>query len=79
MQAGLKGLIFDVTPNLDAKKHDVKVRAHSGATSGDLIDHINPVARRKPNLVVVHVGTNAGGDGKVPREAFERYSSKFCK
>ena len=42
----------------NAKKHNVKVRAHPGATSRDLIDHIKPVARRKPNLVVIHVGTN---------------------
>ena len=42
----------------NAKKHNVKVRAHPGATSRDLIDHIKPVARRKPSLIVVHVGTN---------------------
>ena len=42
----------------NAKKYYVNVRAHLGATSRDLIDHIKPVARRKPHLVVVQVGTN---------------------
>ena len=41
-----------------AKTHNVKVRADPGATSRDLIDHIKPVARRKPSLIVVNVGTN---------------------
>ena len=36
----------------------MKVRPHPGATSEDLIDHIKPVARRKPDTVVLHIGTN---------------------
>ena len=39
----------------NAKKHNVKVRSHPGATSRDLIDHIKLVTQCKPNLVVVHV------------------------
>ena len=36
----------------------MNVRPHPGATSEDLIDHIKPVARRKPDIVVLHIGTN---------------------
>ena len=43
---------------LSKKRHIVKVRSHPGATSEDLVDHIKPVARRKPDMVILHVGTN---------------------
>ena len=33
-------------------KHHVRVRAHPGATSLDLADHIKPTARRKPDIVL---------------------------
>ena len=39
-------------------KHHVRVRAHPGATSLDLTDHIKPIARRKPDIVIIHCGTN---------------------
>ena len=39
-------------------KHHVRVRAHPGATSLDLADHIKPIARRKPVIVIIHCGTN---------------------
>ncbi len=40
------------------KRHNVKIRAHSGATSLDIKDHIRPILRRKPDCVLVHCGTN---------------------
>ena len=36
----------------------VTVRPHSGATTEDLTDHIQPVAGRKPDTGVLHIGTN---------------------
>lgn len=36
----------------------MKVRPHPGATTEDLVDHIKPVARRKPNMVILHIGSN---------------------
>ena len=41
-----------------SRNHFVEVHAHGGATSEDLFDHIKPVARRAPNLVIIHFGTN---------------------
>eukprot|EP00112_Aurelia_sp_Birch-Aquarium-sp1_P005695 Seg1646.15 transcript_id=Seg1646.15/GoldUCD/mRNA.D3Y31 product="hypothetical protein" protein_id=Seg1646.15/GoldUCD/D3Y31 len=38
------------------KHHNVNVR--QGATSRDIADHVKPVARRKPDMVIIHLGTN---------------------
>ena len=41
------------------KDHNVKVRAHSGATTTrDIIDHIKPVVGKRPSCVIIHSGTN---------------------
>eukprot|EP00112_Aurelia_sp_Birch-Aquarium-sp1_P003980 Seg1450.32 transcript_id=Seg1450.32/GoldUCD/mRNA.D3Y31 product="hypothetical protein" protein_id=Seg1450.32/GoldUCD/D3Y31 len=40
------------------RKHNVKVRAHPGASMQDIKDHIRPVIRGKPDCVVIHAGTN---------------------
>ena len=40
------------------KNHDVKVRPQSGATSQDIKDHIKPIIRRKPDLIIIHAGMN---------------------
>ena len=40
------------------KDHNVKVRAHSGATTRDIIDHIKPVVRKRPSCVIIHSGTH---------------------
>ena len=36
------------------KKHNVKKRAHTGATSYDIKDHLWPIARRKPDCIIVN-------------------------
>ena len=40
------------------KKHNVKVKAHSGATTRDMINHVKPVLRRAPDTIILHCGTN---------------------
>ena len=40
------------------KKRIVKIRSHPGATSEDLIDYCKPIARRAPDVIILHVGTN---------------------
>ena len=40
------------------KKHNVKVKAHGGATTRDMIDHIKPVLRRAPDTIILHSDTN---------------------
>ena len=36
----------------------VKIRPHPGASTEDLFDHIKPVIRKSPDIVVIHTGTN---------------------
>ena len=40
------------------KQHDVQIKQHGGASTEDIKDHIKPVLRKKPNLIIVHAGTN---------------------
>ena len=40
------------------RNHNVRVRAHSGATSRDIVDHIKPASRKQPGCIIIHVGTN---------------------
>ena len=40
------------------KKHNVKVKAHGGATTRDMVDHVKPVLRRAPDTIILHCGTN---------------------
>ena len=41
-----------------SKKHRVRVRPHSVANSEDLTDHIKPIIRRKPDALIMDIGTN---------------------
>ena len=40
------------------KKRIVKISSHPGATSEDLMDYCKPIARRAPDVIILHVGTN---------------------
>ena len=53
------GLKEELLPN---KKHLVKVRCCRGATVEDMFDYIKPILKRKPDDVVLHVGTNNAKD-----------------
>ena len=51
----------------DERKHSsarriVKVRPFPGATTVDLLDFCKPSGRKKPDVVIVHVGTNDLGN-----------------
>ena len=41
-----------------SKKHNVTVCANPGAMTRDILDHIKPTLRKKPDVVIVHCGTN---------------------
>ncbi len=43
---------------LTNKQTNVKVKAHGGATTRDMLDHIKPALRRQPDTIIVHCGTN---------------------
>ena len=43
----------------EASRNDsVKVRSHPGAISDDFIDYVRLTVRKKPNLIIIHSGTN---------------------
>ena len=36
----------------------LKVRSHPGVTTDDFIDYFRPTVQKKPNLIIIHTGTN---------------------
>ena len=44
--------------NLSSKNNDVKVEAHPGSTTLDILDHIKPIVKRKSDVLVIHTGTS---------------------
>ena len=51
----LNGIDGDGISNKDTC---VSVKSFGGSTTKDMIDYIKPSARKKPNKIIVHVGTN---------------------
>ena len=43
---------------LSDDRFQVKVKNHSGATTEDICDFIKPDVRKKPDIIIVHAGTN---------------------
>ena len=41
-----------------SKNDQVQVKAHLGATTEDIIDSIKPTIHQKPDIVIIHSGTN---------------------
>ena len=41
-----------------SRNDSVKVRSHLAATTDDFIDYVRPTVRKKPNLIIIHSGTN---------------------
>ena len=44
--------------NLNTKKANVSIRAFPGSTIEDFKDYITPLARKKPDALITHMGTN---------------------
>ena len=40
------------------KNHKVTIKAHSGATTDDIYHHIKPEINKKPDVIIIHSGTN---------------------
>ena len=43
---------------ISTKKVRAVVRSFPGATTSDMIDFIKPLAKKKPDLMIIHAGTN---------------------
>ena len=44
--------------DLSSKMNNVKVITHPGFTTEDMLDYIKLIARRKPDTLIIHTGTN---------------------
>ena len=51
-------MLNNIHPRGLSKHGNVKVLNHSGATSEDIKDHINPSIKRKPDIIILHIGSN---------------------
>ena len=41
-----------------SRDNSVKIRYHPGATTDDIIDYVRPTAHKKPDMIIIHTGTN---------------------
>ena len=41
-----------------SRDYSAKIRCHPGATTDDNIDYVRPTARKKPDMIIIHTGTN---------------------
>ena len=41
-----------------SRDNSVKIRCHPGATADDIIDYVRQTARKKPDMIIIHTGTN---------------------
>ena len=48
-----------------SRKYNVKVRANNGATARDMVDHLNAYLRKKPDHLILHVGSNDASNENV--------------
>ena len=51
-------MLNNINPHGLSKNGNIKVLNYSGATSEDLKDHSNPSLKRKPDILICHIGTN---------------------
>ena len=48
-----------------SRKYNVKVRANNGATARYMVDHLNAYLRKKPDHLILHVGSNDASNENV--------------
>ena len=63
-------MLNGINEGLSDDRYKVKVKYHSGATTEDICDFIKPEVRKKPDIIIVHAGTN---DITSNTKSFENY------
>ena len=58
-------MVNNIQENGLNKHHHVQIKRHGGATTLDVKDFIKPIVRRKPDLIIIHTGTNDLTDDNV--------------
>ena len=51
-------MIKNITGTGISRTNTIKVRPHPGATAVDICDYIKPELRHKPDVIIIHCGTN---------------------
>ena len=51
-------MLKNITGSGISRDHSVKMWPHPGATTVDMIDYIKPELRHKPDIIILHCGTN---------------------
>ena len=51
-------MLKNITGSGLSKDRTVKIRPHPGATTVDMIDYIKQELHHKPDIVILHCGTN---------------------
>ena len=68
---------------LSSKNNNVKVVTHPRSTTEDMLDYIKPIARRKPDSLIIHIGTNDVTNGVIWKltnlEKLKFSSVIYCK
>ena len=49
---------FLQSDEMSSVNNAVNVMKHPGSTTDDVVDYVRPVTRKKPDVVIMHVGTN---------------------
>ena len=44
-------------------KSNIKLITHLRSSTGDMLDYIKPIERRKPDTLIIHTGTNELSNG----------------
>ena len=55
-----------------SKDHNVKVRPQPGRTTEEIEDHIKPILRKNPDVIIIHSGTNDVTNDKPTKKKIKK-------
>ena len=64
---------------LSSKKNNVKVITHPGSTTKDMLDYIKQIARKKPDILIIHTGTNDLSNGVNTMKKVRKLVKVVCE
>ena len=64
---------------LSSKKNNVKVITHPGSTTKDMLDYIKQIARKKPDTLIIHTGTNDLSNGVNTMKKVRKLVKVVCE
>ena len=49
---------YSRSDDLSSTDKSISIMNHSGCSSQDMVDYVKPIARKKPDRLIIHVGIN---------------------